>query len=144
MSMLNEFQRRAVLMGFLDLHYRMAEMEALLARADDSSPFSQTVPDLSPAEAETVRGHFARVRDVMLAFLRAQGIPVEVHRTGLRRALLGGLQFLSVAAAELAPKRLAGYGPVSPDGAAQVAEVLRDLNQLIDKLGARLRQGPGE
>jgi len=143
MSALNEFQRRAVLMGFLDLHHRMSEMEALIARAGDPSPFSQTVPDLSPAEVEAVRGYFSRIRDTMLTFLRQQDIPVDVRRTSLRRTLLGSLQFLSVAAAELAPKRLAGYGPVSPSGAAQVTDVLRGLNQLIDELGARLRQGTG-
>jgi len=144
MSALNEHQRRAVLFGFLDLHHRMAEMEALLHRADDPSPFSQTVSDLAPAEAEAVRVYFGRIRDAMLTFLRERGIPLEVRRASLRRHLQGGVQFLSVALAEFAPKRLAGYGAVAPDGAAEVAEVQQNLNQLIDGLSAYLRPRPKE
>ena len=85
MSALNEHQRRAVLFGFLDLHHRMAEMEALLGRADDPSPFSQTAPDLAPGDGMV--GVVAHLRGKVEGHRQA-GLPlleqVSITLVGLR------------------------------------------------------------
>ena len=140
---LNESQRRAVLFGFLDLHRRMAEMEAQIAPSGDPSPFSRHINDLSPAEAETVRGAFARLRSRMLAWLQEAGVPVDMRRVSLRWALRAGMNFLHVGVAEMGPAQLRGYGPVDETAAAAVVRLQRDLNRLLDDAGASLRQDHG-
>ena len=139
----NEAQQRSVLFACLDLHRRMAEIEALLAQAQVSSPFSQYVNDLSPTEARVVRDYFGRLRDRMLACLHEAGIPLDVRRTGLRWACLVNLVGLHVAVAEMGPEKLRGYGVLSDAGRAQAVQVQQELNRLLDRVGAYLRQGLG-
>jgi GTP-binding protein EngB required for normal cell division len=143
MSGLNDYQTRSILSGFLDIHQRMADMEAMLDQSTIDSPFAKYVNDLSPTEARVVRDYFTRLRDVMGARLQATGIPLEVRRTSLRWALQCGMTFLSIAVAEMAPKRLEGYGRLAPDGEAIAVRIQQELNRLIDRVNSYLRQGLG-
>jgi GTP-binding protein EngB required for normal cell division len=140
---LNPSQKRSLLFAFLDVHRRMAELEAAIEQSGISSPFSQYVADLSPTEVKVVRDYFARIRSTMLSCLQEAGIPLEVRQTSLRWALQVGMTFLHVAVAEMAPARLRGYGPLDAAGAEAVVRMQQDLYRLIDRLGAYLRQGLG-
>ena len=139
----NEAQQRSILFGCLDLHRRMAEVEALLAQGQAPSPFSQYVNDLSPTEGRVVRDYFGRLRAQMLARLHEAGIPLDVRRTGLRWACLVNLIGLHIAVAEMGPERLRGYGPLPDAGRAQAVKVQQELTRLIDRVGTYLRQGLG-
>jgi hypothetical protein len=137
----NESQKRSLLFGLADLHQRLEQMETWLG-ADDPSPLSRYVNDLSPAEARVVRDSFARLRAVMQDCLRECDLP-PARRTSLRWALQVGLSFLHVAVAEMGPGRLGGYGPLAPAGRAQALKVQQELSRLIEELDASLRRGPG-
>ena len=140
---LNDSQRRAVLFGLLDLHQRMADMEAMLIQSLDSSPFSRYVNDLSPTEAKVVRDYFGRLRSRMLACLQETGIPLEVRRTSLRWGLQCGMSFLNIAVAEISPDKLRGYGSMDAAGAEAVVKIQQELDRLINRVAAYLRQGLG-
>src|SRR5204862_427290 len=62
MAVLNGPQSRAILCGCLDVHRRMAELEALITPGDRPSAFSEYGNDLSPTEAKVVQDYFARIR----------------------------------------------------------------------------------
>jgi GTP-binding protein EngB required for normal cell division len=143
MPSLNESQRRSILSSFLDIHHRMAEMEAMIAQGTIRSPFSGYVNDLSPSESKVVEDYFARIRSAMLARLREAGIRLEVRRTSLRWSLQVGLTFLNIAVAEMGPTQMQGYGPLGADGRETVVNTQQDLDRLIDRVGAYLRQGLG-
>jgi len=87
MTSLSDNHRRHLLNGFLAIHRRMAELEALVDQATKPSPFSQYFNDLSPTEGKVVRDDFARIRAAMLSHLREIGIPLEVRPASLRWAL---------------------------------------------------------
>ncbi len=59
MALFNGPQSRAILCGYLDIHRRMAALEALLNADPRSSAFSSQVNDLAPTEARVVRDYFA-------------------------------------------------------------------------------------
>ncbi len=139
----NDSQRRSVLICLLDLHRRMAEMEATVAHSVIPSPFSEFVDDLSPTEGQVVRDYFARIRTTMLACLEEAGIALEVRRTSARWSLQVGMTFLSVALAEMSPERLRGYGPLAAAAESSIVKIRQDLQRLIDRVGAYLRQGLG-
>jgi GTP-binding protein EngB required for normal cell division len=141
---MNESQKRSVLSGFLAIHQRMAEMEALLAQSLSPSAFAQHVSDLSPTERRVVHDYFARVRSTMLACLQEVGIPLEMRQTSLRWALECGMIFLDIAVAEMSPDRLGGYGPLDAAGRAQAVKIQQELTRPFARLAAYLRQGLGQ
>ena len=136
MALLNEPQSRAILCGLLDIHQRMAELEALIASGTRPSPFSKYVNDLSPTEAKVVHDYFARIRTAMLGHLRECEIPLDVRPTSLRWVLQCGITFIGITVDELRPEKLRGYGALDETGYAQVAKIRDDLERLVDQVAA--------
>ncbi len=143
MSQLSEHHRRHILHGFLSIHKRMVELEALIVQSRTATPFSQSIKDLSPTECRVVQDHFARIRSAMLAHLDDLGIPLEVRRTSVRWILETNLMHLQVSVDDTGPKQLAGYGPLEPADQAAVARIQDDLTRLLERIRAYLRQGLG-
>ncbi len=141
--MFNESQARSLVIGFRDLHRRMAEMEAWLIQAGASTAFSEYVNDVSPTEGKVLRDYFTRIRDTMLACLQEAHLPREEQRTSLRWAIQCGLTFLHIAVSEMSPKRLRGYGSLSRAGEAEAVRMQQELTRWIDRAAAYLRQGLG-
>ncbi len=143
MASLNEPQKRAILCGFLDIHRRMSELESLLVPDARPSPFSPHVNDLSPTEAKVVGDYFARIREAMLAHLRECEIALEVRPTSRRWALQCGISFVGITIDELRPEKLRGYGPLEESERLRLLKIHDDLERLIDRVGAYVRQGQG-
>jgi GTP-binding protein EngB required for normal cell division len=143
MALLNGPQSRAILCGFLDVHRRMAELEALLAPVETPSAFSAYVNDLSPTEVQVVKDHFARIRNAMLGHLKRCEIPLAVRATSLRWALQTGVSFIGITVEELGPSKLRGYGTLDKEASTQSTKMREDLERLVDQVAAYLRQGLG-
>lgn len=143
MTSLNESQRRSVLLGCLDIDRRLAEMTALLVQTRDPSPFASYTNDLAPTEARVIQDYFTHLRETMLTWLRQQGVPVEVSRSSLRWTFQVHLTALHVAVAEMGPEKLRGYGPLDPAGRAAAVQLQHDLDRLVGRAAAYLRQGLG-
>ena len=143
MAIFNEAQSRAVLCGFLDLHRRMAELEALINTRETRSAFSSEVNDLSPTEAKVVQDYFARIRTAMFAHLKECEIPLDLHSTSVRWAIQTGISFMSITVEELRPSKLRGYGPLKLEADTQTTKFCADLSRLVDQVATYLRQGAG-
>lgn len=143
MAILNEAQSRSMRCGFQDIHRRMADLEALIHPGARPSAFSEYVHDLSPTEARVVQDYFARIRTAMLGHLQDLEIPLDVRRMSVRWAIQTGLQFISIAVAEIRPSKLRGYGEVGQETRRDVTRICEDLDRLIDQVMAYLRQGIG-
>lgn len=136
--MLNPLHKNALLSTFLHIESRLNEMEPLLAQGKRPSPLDQHVHDLSPTEAKVVEDYFARIRSTMVTCLEKHGIPIEVHRVGLRWSLQTGLNFLGVAVAEFSPDRLRGYGELDDAGRQEVLSIQQEIDRLLDRVVAYL------
>ena len=135
---------RILVAGFLDIHHQIEEMEALLASGASSSALSERVNDISPTEAKVIQDYFARIRSTLLACLQENGVPLDIRRTSLRWTLQTRGTFLHVAIAELGPEQLRGYGELSPAARDALLKIQQELDRLVDRLGAYLRQGLGQ
>ena len=136
--MLNPLHKNALLSTFLHIESRLNEMEPMLAQSKRPSPLDQRVHDLSPTEAKVVEDYFARIRSTMVTCLEKHGIPIEVHRVGLRWSLQTSLITLSIAVAEVSPDRLRGYGELDDAGRKEVLSIQQELDRLLDRVSAYL------
>ena len=143
MPLFNEAQTRVILCGFLDIHRRMAELEALLIPGTKPTPFSGYVNDLSPTEAKVAQDYFTRIRTAMLAHLRESEIPLDVRTTSLRWTIDVGISFIGINVAELGPKKLRGYGALGEKASGQTTKFQQDLERLVDQAAKYIRQGIG-
>lgn len=133
-SGLGPHHRNHILQKMLGIQRELSELEADIAMASDLSPFARLVNDLSPAEANTIRDHFNRIRRALQANLQHLGIPLEVRKTSLRWALEATLVHLQVLIDDLNPRALAAYGPLAPDAGQAILGVQADLRRLLEQL----------
>jgi hypothetical protein len=143
MPLFNNAQTRAILSGFLDIHRRMVELEALLIPGTKPTAFSGYVNDLSLTEAKVIQDYFTRIRTAMLAHLRESEIPLDVRTTSLRWAIDVGISFMGINVAELGPKKLRGYGSLGEKAIAEATKFQQDLERLVDQAATYIRQGIG-
>ncbi len=141
--MLSPLHKHALLSTFLHIESRLREMEALLAQGSQPSPLDQHVYDLSPTETKVVQDYFARIRTTMVWCLEKHGIPIEVHRVGLRWSLQAGLNFLRVAVAEVSPDRLRGYGHLEEAGRQEISSIQQEIDRILDRVLAYLGERLG-
>jgi hypothetical protein len=139
MTSLNHAQKRAILLGLLDIDRRLAELEAMLAYNPTSSPFCHYVNDLSTGQLQLLPEFFARLRATMLAGLKKCGISLDIPKTSLRWIIHVQLLSLQVAVADLGPGKLKGYGSLNPTGKAQVVELQQELLRLIEGANAQFQ-----
>jgi GTP-binding protein EngB required for normal cell division len=143
MADLNPAQRRAILCGFLDIHRRMAEIEALVLTSGRPSAFAEYVNDLSPTESKIIQDYFARIRTAMQTHLRKLGVPVDIWPTSLRWAVHCRIVGVDNTVDELRPSKLRGFGAVAEKTVTECTEIREDLGRLVNQVAAYLRQGLG-
>ena len=141
--MLTPLHKNALLSTCLYMESRLNEMEPLLAQAKRPSPLDRHVHDLSPAEAKVMEDYFARIRSTMVTCLQKHGIPITVDRVSLRWSLQTSMIDLSIAVAEVAPQRLGGYGELDDAGRQEVLSMQQELDRLLDRVMAYLRERLG-
>lgn len=141
--MLTPLHKNALLSTCLYMESRLNEMEPLLAQAKRPSPLDRHVHDLSPAEAKVMEDYFARIRSTMVTCLQKHGIPITVDRVSLRWSLQTSMIDLSIAVAEVAPQRLGGYGELDDAGCQEVLSMQQELDRLLDRVMAYLRERLG-
>jgi GTP-binding protein EngB required for normal cell division len=143
MSAFNDLQQNTLLIGCLHIHERMAEMEAKILHADERTPFSKYVADLSPVERRVLRDYMKRIREAMFDILQAHDIPIEVRPVSLRWSLQTALVFLEVAVDEMGPSKLRGYGTLTEEGRTAAERIQQQLDGIIEKAAQYLQSKLG-
>lgn len=141
-SGLNSNHERSLLAGIRHIDELLAEIESAATAGD--SPFARRFDDLSPVERRVILDSVAALRGRMTSALLALEMPTPPPGTAASWAIQTALSCAQITVQEMAPSRLAGYGPVGPD-AARLLEVLNsDLERTLKRLGSYLSRGLGK
>jgi hypothetical protein len=71
-------------------------------------------------------------------------LPRDSRQISASWAIRSHLMGVSIAIAEMEPQRMGGYGPLDPQGHAELARMCNELERIIGKLDAYLGRAPGE
>jgi hypothetical protein len=138
--MLSDSHQRAIFFAFLDIHRRMAEVEAMMAR-HQTLPFDKYVNDLSPEEMERARDKFARLREVMQDCLRDSEISIESDTASVSWALQCCMSSIAIAISEINSARLKAYGPLDSLAEARIRQIQESLRGAQTELKAFNERG---
>lgn len=128
---LNSNHERRVSATCRHIDQLLAEMESALAVSTSNLAFPQYVPDLSPTQRRVIEDYIARVRAQLVHMLKSQQIERPLADIPASRSLLSHLTFMDVAAEELKPEHLRGYGEVPLPAAAELRGIVVELQQLV-------------
>jgi GTP-binding protein EngB required for normal cell division len=140
---LNENQIRHLRVSCQYIDKLLADAAAMLAPGADRSPFSRYIDDLTPVQKRVFRDYVERIRQLMLQILETQGVEPGTARVSVLHALRTMLGFVEIAAEELKPRYMRGYGEV-PEGAdAELSGIAVELQGVARELELFLARGGG-
>lgn len=119
----------------------LAEMESALNVSTSKLAFPQYVPDLAPAQRREIEDYISRIRAQLVRVLDGQGIERPPADIPVSRSLRSYLTFIDIAAEELKPEYMRGYGEVPPEAAVELTGIAAELLALIRQLDQYLLRG---
>lgn len=108
----------------------LADVENALSIADSKQAFPEYLSDVTPAERIVIEDYIGRVRVQLVRVLDGQGIERPEPFIPVSRCLHTALTFVRIAAEELQPKYMRGYGQISPAAATDLNRIASELMSL--------------
>ncbi|MFZ0952539.1 MAG: dynamin family protein [Candidatus Sulfotelmatobacter sp.] len=122
----------------------LAEMETTLNVSASKLAFPQYAPDLTPAQRRVIEDYISRIRGQLIRVLDGQGMERPPADIPVSRALHVNLTFVDIAAEELKPECMSGYGQVPQAAAVELNGIAGELQGLVRQLDQYLMRGSRE
>ncbi|MFZ0312127.1 MAG: hypothetical protein WAL85_05420 [Candidatus Korobacteraceae bacterium] len=124
---LNPNQRQRLLITCKHIDKLLEDMEETMNATASRSVFPGYAADITAQQRKTIEEHIARIRRQLLDVLATQSLAPEEPHISASHAIHVGLTFVEIAIAELAPRYMRGYGPISQEAAADLDEIVTEL-----------------
>jgi len=108
----------------------LADMESALAVANSKQAFPEYQSDVTPAQQQVIEDYIARMRVQLARVLDGQGIEHPEPFIPVSRCLHTALTFIRIAAEELQPRYMRGYGEISTAAATDLNRIASELMSL--------------
>lgn len=140
----NDHQARCIRTTCEYIDRLLADIEGVLDASTSGSVFPRYSSDLTPAQRRTIENFVARLRARLVCILDGKGIARSRPAVPASRAVRGSLIAIDIAAEELRPKYMRGYGEISGDMATEFEGIAGELHGLIRRLDRYLGEAAGE
>jgi len=142
-STLNPSQRQRLLITCKHIDRLLSDIEATLDATAAKTLFPNYIEDIAPAERKTIEDDVIRIRSHLLEVLASQSLAPDEARISAVHSVEVNVTFVEIAIAELAPRYMRGYGPVSEEAVADLGTIAAKLESGVKELRRHLlRQHP--
>ena len=122
----------------------LSDIEGILNESASQAAFPTYSSDLAPAQRKTIEDYIARVRARLIRVLEGQNIVYKQPGIPVSRAIKGRLYSIDIAAEELKPKYMKGFGGISDTTATELNGIAGELQALVARLEQYLAGGTGQ
>jgi GTP-binding protein EngB required for normal cell division len=141
---LNEFQANRLRVTCQYIDKLLSDIEGVLNTAASKAAFPRYSADIAPAQRRTIEDYIARVRAQLVRVLEGQDIAREKPSIPASRSVHVYLGAIGIAAEELKPHYMRGYGDVPESVATELNGIVGELQGLVHRLDRYLWEGVGE
>ena len=141
---LNPFQANRLRVTCQYMDKLLVDIEGILNTTTSKAAFPAYAIDILPAQRRTIEDYIARVRAQLIRILEGQGIQREKPSIPASRAVHVHLGAIDIAAEELKPNYMRGYGEVPESVATELNGIVGELSNLIHRFERYLSEGIGE
>lgn len=141
---LNPYQANRLRINCQYIDKLLGQIEEILNTTTSKAAFPRYSTDILPAQRRTIEDYITRVRAQLLRILDGQGIAREKPSIPASRAVHVMLLYIEIAAEELGPKYMRGYGEVPESVATQLNGIIGELSGLVHRFDRYLSEGIGE
>lgn len=143
-NLLNSNHERRLSVTCRHIDKLLADMESSLNVSASKLAFPQYSSDLSPAQRRVIEDYIGRIRAQLIRVLDGQGMERPPADIPVSRSLHVNLTFVDIAAEELKPEYMSGYGQVPPAAAVELNGIAGELHSLVRQLDQYLMRGSRE
>jgi GTP-binding protein EngB required for normal cell division len=140
-SSLNSNHLRRLLVSCQYIDKLLSDIESVLNQSSSSTLFKKYRDDLSPMQRKLTQDYIARIRARLARVLDGQNLPLPEANIGATHSVRTALDFIDIAAEELKPKYMRGYGEVPESAVPELNGIVSELQGLVQKLNSYLGQG---
>ena len=141
---LNEHQVRRLRITCEHIDELLSDIEGILNESASLAAFPSYTADIAPVQQKTIEDYIARIRARLIRVLEGQEIPRKPPWVSASRAINGRLAGIDIAAEELKPKYMRGFGEVSDTTATELNGIAGELQALVARLEKYLAGGTGQ
>lgn len=138
---LNEYQKRRLQISCRYIDKLLGDISDVLHAASSPSPFPRYVVDIGPAQIRVLEDYIRRFRTQLVRTIAWQDMQPEQPDIPATRAVMTTLAFVDIAAEELKPGYMRGYGAVPEDAIQELNGVVHELRSLVTDMERYLKQG---
>ncbi|HUO15635.1 MAG TPA: hypothetical protein VMX38_11665 [Verrucomicrobiae bacterium] len=122
----------------------LADMEGALAVEQSRKAFPEYSSDITPGQRQIIEESIAKIRAQLKGVLDGLGIDHPAPSIPVSRYLHTVLTFIAIAAEELRPKYMRGYGEVSSEAAGELNAIATTLLALSTQLDRYITTNVGQ
>jgi GTP-binding protein EngB required for normal cell division len=138
----NHVRRLSVTCRYIDK--LLAEMESALNVPASKVAFPQYTLDISPSQRRVIEDYIGRIRAQLIRVLDGQGVERPPADIPVSRSLHSHLTFVDIAAEELKPEYMRGYGEVLPEATVELNGISGEVQSLVRQLDEYLMRASSE
>ena len=121
----------------------LGEIEGILNESSSRTAFPEYVMDITPAQQKAIEDYITRIRARLVQVMEGQGISSQPG-IPVSRAVHGRLYAIDIAAEELKPQYMMGFGNITDTAATELNGIAGELQALVSRLGQYLDKGAGQ
>jgi GTP-binding protein EngB required for normal cell division len=140
----NEFYVKHLRVTCHHIDTLLGEIESILYESTSKTAFPEYVMDITPAQQKTIEDYITRIRARLVQVMEGQGIGSSKPEIPVSRAVHARLYTIDVAAEELKPQYMMGFGTIPDSTATELNGIAGELQALVSRLGQYLDQGAGQ
>jgi GTP-binding protein EngB required for normal cell division len=140
---LNENQKRRLRVTCQHIDKQLLDVEAVLNQSSSMAAFPKYLAEIPLAQRRTIEGYIARIRAQLLRILDGQNIEKPAPNISPVHSINVSLTFVEIAAEELYPKYMRGYGDVPEPVVTELNGIVGELLGLVSKLSRYVGAGIG-
>lgn len=141
---LNESQAQRLRVTCQYIDKVLGDVENILNATTSKVSFPRYSTDINATQRGTIEDYIARVRAQLVRVLEGQAIVPEEPSIPASRAVHVMLGAIDIAAEELKPKYMRGYGPVPESVGTELNGIAAELSGLMDRFDRFVSGGLGE
>ena len=141
---LNEHQSHYLLVTCQHIDKVLSDIEGILNESSSQAAFPEYFSDLTPAQQKTLKDYISHIRTRLIQILEGQGINYKQPGIPASKAIYSRIYSIDIAAEELKPKYMRGYGEVSETVAIGLNGIAGELQGLVTRLEGYLAGGTGQ
>lgn len=142
--MFNESQASYVVGQLRHLEEMFRHALDALDESRDSGLFVRARYDVTPAQRQVLQGYLEQLRLLIQRFMQIQSLRDSSEPVSALWSFQTTLRFAHIAAEEIRPQYLRGYGEVDPDTGQASEAFVAQVQTLLRSAGACLAAGQGE